>query len=337
MDLTLHTTFPHDIKSEWNDLLSESVTHVPFLRHEYLETWWSTLGGGEWQDATLSIITARHHDRLVGIAPLFRAPHIDRSCLLLLGSIEISDYLDLIVRPADLELFITDLLPFLASPALPAWDALDLYNILESSPTLSTLEKMAMTLGWKFIAEKLKHCPYIPLSGNYETYLSGIDKKQRHEIRRKVRRLEESGVPQRWFFIEDPNDLEPAIQDFLALMALDPEKAAFLTPAMRTMMQAVMRCAFENDCLKLAFLEINSKRVAAYLNFDYLDRFWIYNSGIDWNFNEYSPGWVLLARLLQWTNENNRVEFDFMRGDEAYKYRFGAKDRFVLRATLTRS
>jgi CelD/BcsL family acetyltransferase involved in cellulose biosynthesis len=105
---------------------------------------------------------------------------------------------------------------------------------------------------------------------------------------------------------------------------------------MRSLMKEVIQCAFDNGCLKLAFLEINDKKAAAYLNFDYLDRVWVYNSGLDWSFNELSPGWVLLGYLLRWANENHRAAFDFMRGDEDYKYRFGAIDRFVMRAMVTR-
>jgi CelD/BcsL family acetyltransferase involved in cellulose biosynthesis len=54
------------------------------------------------------------------------------------------------------------------------------------------------------------------------------------------------------------------------------------------------------------------------------------------DFYEYSPGWVLLGYLLRWANEQGRSEFDFMRGNEEYKYRFGAIDRSVVRACLTR-
>jgi len=50
---------------------------------------------------------------------------------------------------------------------------------------------------------------------------------------------------------------------------------------------------------------------------------WVYNSGINFEYSAYSPGWVLLAYLLQWANENHRERFDFMRGNEDYKYRFG--------------
>ena len=64
-------------------------------------------------------------------------------------------------------------------------------------------------------------------------------------------------------------------------------------------MQNVTRCAFQADCLQLFFLEIDGKKVAGSLSFDYLDRLWLYNSGINPAFSEYSPGWVMLAELLR--------------------------------------
>jgi len=183
---------------------------------------------------------------------------------------------------------------------------------------------------------QLQHSPYIPLPGDFETYLNRIDKKQRHEIRRKMNHIYEFGVPVRWYFSEDPTRLDEDSESFLSLMARDGDKAKFLTPAMREQMKDIIQCTFNAGCLKMAFLEIGSKKTAAYLNFDYLNRIWVYNSGIDWSYNEYSPGWVLLGNLLQWANENKKSEFDFMRGNEDYKYRFGAIDRFIVRATISR-
>ena len=92
--------------------------------------------------------------------------------------------------------------------------------------------------------------------------------------------------------------------------------------------------AFDEACLQLVFLKIGGEFAAGYLNADYLNRIWVYNSGLDRRFMEYSPGWVLLGHLLQWANENKRDELDFMRGDEEYKYRFGAVDRHIMRVTL---
>ncbi len=337
MEFKLHTTFPAELAGEWNALLDESVTHVPFLRYEYLDAWWQTHGGGEWPQSELAIVTARQDGALVGIAPLFTATNRQgRPALLLLGSIEISDYLDLIVRPPHLAQFALELFQFLANAPLPTWRDLDLYNLFDSSPPLAALEAAGKAMNWAYTCEPLQQAPYISLPGDWETYLAGIDKKQRHEIRRKMRRAEEMGAAVQVRFAEDPARLEADVEDFMALMAQDPEKAAFLPPPMRQHMRLVTGCAFEQGCLQLAFLEINGEKAAAYLSFDYLDRLWVYNSGVDRRFTEYSPGWVLLGHLLKWANEQKRSEFDFMRGNEDYKYRFGGIDRHVVRALLTR-
>jgi CelD/BcsL family acetyltransferase involved in cellulose biosynthesis len=126
------------------------------------------------------------------------------------------------------------------------------------------------------------------------------------------------------------------MEAFLALMATDQEKASFLTDAMRRQMHATAQAAYKEGWLQLSFLTVDGQKAAAYLNFDYHDRIWVYNSGIDWKFMGYSPGWVLLGYLLQWANENKRKEFDFMRGEEDYKYRFGGVDKLVMRVKVAR-
>ena len=351
MEFTLHRSFTdlEPLATDWNTLLNESVSQVPFLRYEYLQTWWETRGGGEWPDSELAVVIARQDGLLAGVAPLFAARNrAGDFALLLLGSIEISDYLDLIVRPTDLSVFLSGLLDFLGQPApiglsvhaleakLKQWQILDWQNFSEASPTLAVLKAEAEKRGWTFVKEQTYHAPSIPLTGDFETYLSGIDKKQRHEIRRKMRRAEESGRDMRWYIVSDGTTLETEVDAFLTMMAGDPEKEKFLTEAMRWQMHLSCRAAFVNGWLQLAFLEIDGQKAAGYLNFDYFNHIWVYNSGIDRRFLELSPGWVLLGHLLQWVNENKRAEFDFMRGNEEYKYRFGAVDKFVVRAKVVR-
>jgi CelD/BcsL family acetyltransferase involved in cellulose biosynthesis len=329
----------HELAEEWNDLLTCcSASHVPFLRHEYLSTWWKTKGGGEWQEAELCLATARHEDGiLAGIAPLFFSRNQQgEPALLLLGSIEISDYLDLIVRSSEALPFLEGLLSCLAADQTAPWEVLDLYNIPEHSPTLPALKSAAEERGWAYSQERLQPCPYIPLPGDWETYLAGIDKKQRHEVRRKMRRAEENDPTVRWYFAEDLDALDREIEDFLALMAQDQEKERFLTPQMREQMHAAIHAAFDCGWLQLAFLEVGGQKAAVYLNFDYAGHIWVYNSGLNFSFRELSPGWVLLGHLLKWANENQRAAFDFMRGGEDYKYRFGAINRYVVRAVVRR-
>jgi len=340
MEFFLHNDFSDlaSLAEDWNTLLAESISHIPFLRYEYLSAWWTTRGGGEWSEAELAVVTAHQDGSLVGIAPLFFASNLDgQPALLLLGSIEISDYLDIIVRPTDLSIFLAGLLNFLARPTGLDWRLLEWHNLPEASSTLPALQAEAEKRGWAFTQDRTYHVPSIPLTGDFETYLAGIDKKQRHEIRRKMRRAEESGRAVRWYIVEDESSLDAEVQAFLELMAEDPEKAAFLTPAMRRQMHLACRAAFENGWLQLAFLEADGQKAAGYLNFDYLNRIWVYNSGINWHFMDLSAGWVLLGHLLQWANENKRTEFDFMRGNEDYKYRFGGVDKFVVRAKVIRN
>jgi CelD/BcsL family acetyltransferase involved in cellulose biosynthesis len=337
MNFTLHKDFSEIEPGEWNDLLSESITNTPFLRHEYLSAWWSTRGGGEWpEEAKLALISAREDDRLIGIAPLFLTEHEGEQALMLLGSIEISDYLDLIVCEEDLSRFLSGLMDFLASDSLPAWSRLDWYNLLDDSPSLAALETESTKRSWELTSEPFRPALYVPLPGDFEEYLMNIDKKQRHEIRRKIRRAAGDFREIRWYIVENESTLDDEIDALLALMANDHHKEDFLTEVMRTQMRESVHAAFQAGWLQLVFLEVNDKKAAGYLNFDYGNRIWVYNSGLDFDYGDLSPGWVLLGYLLQWANEHGREEFDFMRGDERYKYKFGGVKRDVMRVQVTR-
>ena len=338
MKYTLHKDFSEINAQEWNDLLSGSITDTPFLRYEYQHAWWEHRGGGEWNNSQLVLVSARDDEKLIGIAPLFISEYDGQSALLLIGSIEISDYLDLIARTDDHARFLTGLLDFLASSLPDSWSGLDWYNLPDSSPTLAALKAESAQRGWSHLEEMYRPTPRIALNGDFDEYLGRVEKKQRHEIRRKMRRAEESGRGVRWY-ISDMNAsrVETEIDAFLSLMEHDQGKAGFLHDSMRDQMRAIIRAAHENGWLWLAFLEADGQRIAANLNFDYNNKLWGYNAGVNRDFMDLSPGWVLLGNVLQWACENNRAEFDFMRGDEDYKYRFGAVNQYVMRVKLTRS
>ena len=328
------------LTGEWNELLLNSASDVPFLRCEYLKTWFQTLGGGEWPHGDLYIVKGHDQEgKLAGIAPLFYTTNRDSEpALMLLGSIEISDYLDLIARPADLNNFVEALFDHLTGADAPEWAALDLWNFLESSPTLPALKTAAEQRGWTYTQEILQHCPYIPLPGDWDKYLlEQVDKKQRHEIRRKIRRAESNDQPVRWYIVEDESTLDSEIEAFMDLMANDDQKATFLTDAMRQQFRLGAWAAWRGGYLQLSFLEVGGVKAAGYINFDYDNHIWVYNSGLNFEYGSLSPGWVLLGYLLQWANENNRKIFDFLRGDEEYKSRFGGIDRRVVRVKITRS
>jgi CelD/BcsL family acetyltransferase involved in cellulose biosynthesis len=198
------------------------------------------------------------------------------------------------------------------------------------------LEQEAKQRGWEYHTSPLQHSPYIPLPDDFETYLAGIDKKQRHEIRRKLRNVEQSPVEGRLYLTQDQEQLDSDIETFINMMAQDPNKKDFLTPQMRQHIRNTAQVAFSENWLQLAFYTIDNQKAAANMSFIFNDRLWLYNSGWEWEFREYSPGWVLLANLIQWSVEQGIKEFDFMRGDETYKYRFGGVDRQIYQVVIKR-
>lgn len=336
MDFKLHQDFSQIAPETWNALVGQSIADTPFSRYEYLSQWWKTRGGGEWDAAELVLVSGTENEQLIGIAPLFIAEHDGRRALLMVGSIEISDYLDLIVLEGELSRFLAGLLDFLISQPDQNWSALDWYNLPDSSPTLAALKAEAQKRGWTHHEEIYRPTPHIPLRGSFEDYLASIDKKQRHEIRRKMRRAVESEKNVHFYVVDTTGSIDSEIESFFHLMAQSPEKELFLHPAMREQMNLTLQNAHRQGYLWLAFLEVDGTKTAASLNFDYRNKLWGYNSGVSSEHRELSPGWVLLAHTIQWCCEQGRAEFDFMRGDEEYKYRFGGVNRYVMRVRAAR-
>ncbi|HXD12308.1 MAG TPA: GNAT family N-acetyltransferase, partial [Anaerolineales bacterium] len=297
MIFTLHQSFSEIDPVAWNTLVQQSIADTPFSRHEYLSEWWQTLGGGEWQNAELVLVSASENDQLIGIAPFFIAEYDGRQALLLVGSIEISDYLDLIVRAQDVSRFLSGLLDFLASSVAGNWSTIDWYNLPDDSPTLAALKAESEKRGWTYHEEVYRPTPRIALNGDFEEYLSRVEKKQRHEIRRKMRRAAESDKNVRFYVVDRDADVNVEMEAFFHLMIQDPNKALFLRDAMRDQMSTTIRAAFRYGYLWLAFLEVDGVKTAASLNFDYKNKLWGYNSGVSRENMELSPGWVLMAHV----------------------------------------
>ena len=242
--------------------------------------------------------------------------------------------MDLIVRAEDLPRFLAGLFDFLASDSALARLPLDWYNLPDSSPALAALKAESEKRGWAYREEIYRPTPRIALNCSFDEYLARIEKKQRHEIRRKLRRAAEFEIPVRFYVAEDPATINSEIEAFLHLMTQDPNKANFLKDTMRAQMTATLKSAFQHGYLWLAFLEVGEVKAAAAANFDYKNKLWGYNSGVGRDFMELSPGWVLLGHQIQWACEHGRTEFDFMRGDEEYKYRFGGVNKYVMRVVI---
>jgi CelD/BcsL family acetyltransferase involved in cellulose biosynthesis len=331
MKLEIFSQFNKIKEQDWDNLLSQNAVNVPFLTYGYQRTWWEHKGGGEWPQAELRIVTAKQGEELVGIAPLFIGTRNGKAEIHFIGSIEISDYLDFIILPQYTHEFISSLFQLIKEKKAQFPGTIQLFNIPESSLSLEVIKEINRDSDWAIEIECAYHTPEIALSENWDTYLAGVDKKQRHEIRRKLRRAIESEDDVSWYITADRNSLEEDVDSFLSLMEIDDKKKQFLTDAMRKQMNAIIHWAFDAGFLQLSFLTINDEKAAGYLCFDYDGKIYVYNSGFSFDYQYYSPGWVLLSFLIQHAIETGKTHFDFLRGDENYKYKFGAIDSFVMK------
>jgi CelD/BcsL family acetyltransferase involved in cellulose biosynthesis len=319
---------------KWNDLLHRSPFDTIFLTLEFQRTWWQCLGEGD-----LLILAVHEDGALIGIAPLSATTDPQgRRTLGIVGCTEVADYLDFIVAQGREEAVYAAVVDYLAGSSAPAWDVLDLCNVHQDSPTLTVLPALAEARGWVASAAKEDVCPIVRLPGTWEEYLQMLDKKQRHEIRRKLRRIE-AEVAVDWYIVGPEHNLEAEVEDFLALMAAStPDKAAFLTPQMRDFFRQLARVTYRAGWLQLVFLEIDGQKAAAYLNFVYNNRVLVYNSGLDWkSFPKLGVGIVLIAYCVRHAIEEGREMFDFLQGDERYKYEFGGQDVEVRRLVIRRA
>ena len=329
------------LAGEWNRLLQRSRANVFFLTYEWQTTWWEALGTG---DLWIVAFRTPDTDELVGIAPLYLTERTSgfnagKQVFTLVGCIEVSDYLDLIMAQGWEADVYAEFLTWLHSAEAPAWDVVDLCNLPEVSLTYTVLPPLAEAAGHTVVVKQEDVAPQFALPLHYETYLQEqVDKKQRHEIRRKQRRAEREAEIG-FYIVGKEQSLEAEVDDFVALQRASREdKAEFMTPPMRRFFGAVARRMLDAGYLRLCFLTINGEKAASLYAFEFDRKFLLYNSGYDPDAHaQLSPGWVILAYSIQYAIAAGCRVFDFMQGDEEYKYRFGSQDYKVMRVLITRS
>ncbi|MFQ5398655.1 MAG: GNAT family N-acetyltransferase [Anaerolineae bacterium] len=320
----------NELAEVWNDLAGQGMTDTPFQRLAYQRAWWQLLHP---PDSTLHTVIVRGEQ---GNHVAIGCFYLHEGALYFNGCVEETDYLDLIALADQAEAAWTAVFECLHSPEAPPWKTIDLCNIPADSPTRTILPRLAARYGLSFAESVHEVCPIIKLPQSFAAYLEGLDKKQRHEVRRKLRRA--AGAGAEVVTVGPDDDLEQAVNAFLDLLQKSTvEKREWLNDGRRAVFHETARDALEAGILQLMFIEVEGQKAAALFNFDYRSRIWVYNSGLNPAlFGNLSLGVVLTARSIEMAIENGRAVFDFLRGNETYKYRFGAVDTKIYRLQLAR-
>ena len=257
------------------------------------------------------------HNRALGLAPLC----ISQQTISFVGDTDLFDYHDFIVREEDSEAFYPALVDYLQDQP---WAKMVLTSLKEDSKALEYLPKLYRGLGYSVSVEEEDLVPGMSLPLTWEEYLSSLRKKDRHELKRKFRRLDEYGSYR--VLREYDVELSESIDTFLSLMEESKEeKRAFLNTQRENFFREIVHTMHQIGSLRLFFLELDGAIVAGVLCFDYAGRRFLYNSGYRLAQASNSVGLLLKALCIRDAIENGLTYFDFLRGSEQYKYHLGAQ------------
>jgi CelD/BcsL family acetyltransferase involved in cellulose biosynthesis len=171
------------------------------------------------------------------------------------------------------------------------------------------------------------------LPSSWEEYLQLLSGKQRHELNRKLRRLNEEGdLNHRTGTDANENDIDTFLRLFRDSRQ---DKAAFLTPQMESFFRSIARAMAEQKLLRLNILELDKKPMAATMCFDYRDTVYLYNSGYEPDYGWLSVGVISKALCIKDSIERHKKRFDFLKGAEAYKYHLGGQELPLCNCSLS--
>ena len=325
MTISVHKEDFDSIAEEWECILPHTGANTIFVTPWWQQLWWRRYGG----DADLEILSIRKGESLLGIAPLMTRG----DTLSFLGDTDLFDYHDFLVREGSEDAFYSTLWRHIESLE---WKTMELKSLRESSETLQRFPNLAERSGWATTVTDEDVSPYKDLQSTWDEYVAGLRKKDRHELRRKLRRLN-NGNHATQYALSDPGDISDAMSEFFRLMrASRPDKDDFLTSDREQFFRDLAQELASRDLFRLFFLELNDVRVASCICFDYNGSYLLYNSGYDPEYSALSVGLLNKALCIQDAIETGKKSFDFLRGDERYKYNLGGTNQTIHELVITR-
>ncbi len=305
---------------EWPALLRRDPDGHVFATPEWNRVWWEEFSHGK----ELLVLHVRRDDETLGIVPLYRKIDGGRRILRFVGGIDLTDYLGPICAAEDRAAMAGALISWLNTTDV-GWDELDAHNLPVPAGFAEYLVERADTCDFRFAVDQEETSAVLPLAPDWETYLARLDSKERHELRRKRRRLGRDH-PDASFRTATAATLDQDLRTFVDMhRGTEGHKGHFMRPEIATFFERVARAFMPLGWLRLDFLEVGGRAVASTFGFEVDGVFYLYNSAYEPDAARISPGLVLVSELVKGSIERGFQRFDFLRGPERYKYQLGSQ------------
>ena len=354
----------------WDALLARTTWATPFSAWAFHRAWWDAYGANAHEETLVVVPADAPTDGTaapVAIIPLMHRHEVEPSdaalhttmrhghdtdltpvppeaTAIFFGASYHADYATILADRADLPAVADAIAGYLATDRLGApWDVVDLRRLRCGDPTAEALAAAVgareMAEGWTLNLEREDVCPVVtlPADTDLDGYLATLGKKERHEIRRKVRRAEAAGVIR----LDDSADPIGDLEAFIDLHQKRWGAAGLFPPTIggdqsRTFIRRLFELFGSDGPLRLAFLTVGGRRIAAGVHFETPDGYLYYNAGVDPDARELSPGVVMVHAYVERALAAGKRRLDFLRGDEPYKYEWGAVDEPIQRLLVRR-
>jgi CelD/BcsL family acetyltransferase involved in cellulose biosynthesis len=330
----MRITFSEDgrdfVLRDWSNLVTADPAGTFFHTPQFLKLYWEEFG----QEPGLLLLAFAEDERgaQVGAVAFERV----EGALRFLGGTEVTDYMGPVSVPEVGDAVAKEL--FAALARRDDWTEADLRGLPEDSPWLERLSGAAAAQGFgsEIVDDRNGVTPRLALPGSWHDYLESLPAKLRHEIRRKARRLEQEAGPYRICLATEAT-LEPLLDRFVELhRSSQGPKGVFMQPGMEMFFRRLGATFHPRGVFQLTFLEAGGEKVAGTIGFRFEGTYYLYNSAFDHTWSRLAPGMVLVAEDIRIAIESGCLVFDLLKGDYAYKYRFGAVPRAVKRLLVTR-
>ena len=298
----------------WLDRKSPLEWDCLFVLPGWLKVWCNVFS----DESSPYIIAVRDKEKLIGIAPLMVKGEEAR----FIGDPDVCDYQDFIVAPGRGKEFFETLINHLGKQGISRFD---LNTVRADSKVPSELVAAAKSLKCEVSCIPEDVTLELDLPASWDKFLAELTGKQRHEVRRKLRRLNDAGEIN-YRVVEDFEQVTDEMETFLALFGLSrSDKAAFMTNQMRYYFRLLAESMAKANLLKLSFLEVDGTPAAAVMCFDYNSTIYLYNNGYDGRFSSLSVGLLSKVLTIKESIRRGKKKYDFLKGTEEYKYRLGGK------------
>ena len=304
----------------WQSLLEKNERRQVFATPEWNRVWWDEFGSGK----ELFVLSLLRGDEVTAIVPLYRKEEEGRRIFRFVGGIDLTDYLGPICEVEDRDEVADALVEWLGDTDI-AWDEFDAHNMPVPFGFAEFLVERADRAGFSFRLDQEETAAVLSLAPDWDSYLETLDSKERHELKRKRRRLAREH-PDFHVRLATSDSLEVDLATFFEMhRGAEGLKGHFMDPGVATFFDRVARSFMKIGWLRLSFLEVGDRALASTFGFELDGALYLYNSAYDIDARRLSPGLLLVAHQIEAAIEAGLHTFDFMRGPERYKYQLGAE------------